>query len=210
LLETYKAGETGIAYFYFDYRDPELQTPNQFLATLLRQLVMQKESFPRFLFELYERWRKDRSQVTIADLMQGCKEIRIAFENCFIVVDALDESNGPRHRKEISDILEDLGLAKFKILITSRPHPQDIERSFRTAIQIQVSASEADIRHFCCSKIDGNEDIHYLVDDTLREDILSTMSKNSQGMYVLSLDLISILSNVRSLGFYYQSFKCRP
>lgn len=157
---------------------------------------MQKEAFARLLIEVYERCRKDRSQVTIADLMQVCKEIRSAFDDCFIVIDALDESNGKRHRKEISDILEDLELAKFKILITSRPHPQDIERRFHKALQIQAFASEEDIRNFCCSKIDGNEDIRELVDETLREDIISTMSKNAQGMYVTSHRLILIISNI--------------
>lgn len=193
LLETYNTGSAGYAYFYFDYRAQDLQTPNLFIATILKQLIIQRKAFAHPLVELYERCRKDRSQVTVADLLQLCREIRTAFENCFIAIDGLDESDGKRHRKEILGILEDLELVNYKIVITSRPHPRDIERRFRKATQIQVTASEADIRSFCRSTIDGNEDIRDLVDDTLLEDILSTMSTNAQGMYVLNYDCTLII-----------------
>lgn len=188
LLETFNAGGAGLAYFYFDYRAQDLQTPNQFLVTILRQFVIQTKASAHLLVKLYERCRNDRSQVTIADLLQVCREIKTAFGSCFVVIDGLDESDSKRHRKEILDTLEGLELAKFKIVITSRPHPQDIERRFRKATQIQVIASEADIKSFCISKMDNNEDIRDLVDDKLRDDILSTMSTNAQGMYVLNYD----------------------
>lgn len=177
-----------MAYFYFDYRAQDLQTPNQFLATILRQLFIQTNASARLLFELYEKCRKDRSQVTIADLLQVCKDIRPAFANCFVAIDGLDESDSKRHRKDILGILEALELAQFKLVITSRPHPQDIERRFRKASQIRVIACEADIRRFCVSKIDDSEDIRDLIDDKLRDDILSTMSINAQGMYVSNDD----------------------
>lgn len=187
LLETYGASRTGVAYFYFDYSAQELQTPNQFLATILRQLFIQSKASGHLLVELYEKYRKDRSQVTVADLLQVCKDIRHAFANCFIAIDALDESDSKKHRKDILGILEALELAKFKLVITSRPHPQDIERRFRKASQIRVTACEADIRSFCISKIDDSEEICDLIDDKLRDDILSTMSTNAQGMYVSTM-----------------------
>lgn len=182
MLETYSAGDAGVAYFYFDYRAQDLQTPDQFLATILRQLLMQTKDSARLLVELYEKCRKDRSQVTVADLLQMCRDVRPAFASCFVLIDGLDESDSKRHRKDILDILEGLELAQFKLVITSRPHPQDIERRFRKATQIQVTACEADIRRFCISKIHDNEDICDLIDDKLRDDILSTMSTNAQGM----------------------------
>lgn len=184
LLETYSTGGAGVAYFYFDYRAQDLQTPNQFLATILRQLSTQTKTSARLLADLYDKCRTDRSQVAVADLLQVCKDIRRLFASCLIVIDALDESDNKRHRKCILDILEALELAQFKLVITSRPHPQDIERRFRKAAQIRVTACEADIMSFCISKIDDNEDIRDLIDDKLRDDILSTMSTNAQGMYV--------------------------
>ena len=184
LLETYDAGGTGVAYFYFDYRAQDLQTPNQFLAAMLRQLLILTKSSARLLAELYEKCRKDRSQVTVADLLQVCRDIRPAFANCFVAIDGLDESDSKRHRKDILAILEALELAQYKLVITSRPHPQDIERRFRKATQIRVTACEADVRSFCISKIDEDEDIRDLIDEKLREDILLTMSANAQGMYV--------------------------
>ena len=190
LLEIYNTSDAGFAYFYFDYRSRDLQTPNMFLATILRQLLSQRNGLTRPLIDLYGRCKKDRSQVTSADLLQMCREIKTAFKNCFVFIDALDESDGKRHRKEILDILEALEVVKFKIVITSRPHPQDVKRHFRNAKQIQVTASEADIRSFCLSRIEGNEDIRDLVDDQLQEDILLTMSTNAQGMYVLKHDWI--------------------
>lgn len=184
LLETYNAGGAGVAYFYFDYRAQDLQTPDQFFATILRQLITQTKTSARLLFELYENCKKDRSRVTVADLLQMCRDIRPTFASCFVIIDGLDESDSKRHRKDILGILEGLELAQFKLVITSRPHPRDIESRFRKAAQIRVTACEADIRSFCMSKIDENEDIRDLIDDKLREDILSTMSTNAQGMYV--------------------------
>ena len=187
LLEKYDATCTGVAYFYFDYRAQDLQTPNQFLATILRQLFMQTKLSAHLLLELNERYRKDRSQVTIADLLQACKDIRPAFANCFVAIDGLDESDSKRHRKDILDALEALELVQFKLVITSRPHPQDIERRFRKSSQIRVTACEADIRSFCVSKIDDSEDIRDLIDEKLRDDILSIMTTNAQGMYVSAM-----------------------
>lgn len=176
------ASGTAFAYFYFDYSAQDLQTPNQFLSTILRQFITQKNSLNHLLGELYERCRKDRSQATVGDFLQMCRDLRTAFENCFILVDGLDESDGKKHRKEILDILKELELVKFKIAITSRPHLQNIKRHFQRISQLHVTASEKDIRSFCFSKFEENEDIRDLVDDKLQEEIVLTMAKNAQGM----------------------------
>lgn len=121
-----------------------------------------------------------------AELMQILKLVGVTFDRVFIIIDALDECDGKRHRKEILRILKNLEIAPFSLFVTSRPHPQDIKQHFENATRIHVEASEKDLRTFCSRMIDENENINELVDEALREDILSTISRNAQGMYVSS------------------------
>lgn len=173
-----------IAHFYFDYQEQELQTPAYFMASLLKQLVLQKSRFPFLVIELYEQLKRERTHAIAAELLETLQKLGATFDRCFLVIDALDECDGKKHRREVLQILENLKQAHFKIFVTSRPHPHDILRLLGKETRIHVEADEADLKIFCSSMINSNDNLCELVDEALREDIISTIVKNAQGMFV--------------------------
>ena len=97
------------------------------------------------------------------------------------VIDALDECK-KTWRKEVLRILEGLNLGLVHLFVTSRPHSHDIKKHFDKTEQVQVEASEADIRTYCYRMMDDNETTHELVEGDLRSHIAETLAQNAQGM----------------------------
>ena len=185
LCEELSANE-GIAYFYFDYREQDVQTPTYFIASVLRQLAVQKVAFPQPLVDFYERFKQDQPQNVATELSQVFQEVCVTFDKCFIVIDALDECNGKSHRKDVLRILSSLNLQTFRIFVTSRPHPHEIKQQFQNAERIQIEASEADLKSYCRRMIESNESTCDIVDDTMKEEVADIISRNARGMYAIS------------------------
>ena len=68
------------------------------------------------------------------------------------------------------------------LFVTSRPHSHDIKQHFDKAEQVQVEASEADIKNYCYRMMDDNETTQELVGGDLRSHVADTVSQNAQGM----------------------------
>lgn len=86
-------------------------------------------------------------------------------------------------------------MGSVQLFVTSRPHSHDIKQHFQGTAQIKVEASGADIRTYCLRMMDGNESTCELVEESLRNDVAETISRNAQGMYgamcFSPLDLLS-------------------
>ena len=178
------SGDTALAYFYFDYREQDGQTPNDFVASLLRQIAVKKEDFPQSLLDFYEDYRHDRAQAATADLFATFRQIYTSFKRCYIIIDALDECKSSLYRKEILKIVSGLDLQIVRLFVTSRPHVHDIKQTFLHAQQIEVEASDQDIRSYCHRMIEDSQSTLDLIDDSLKEEIADAVAKNAQGMYV--------------------------
>ena len=179
-----RASGTSLAYFYFDYREQDAQTPNDFVASLLRQIAAQKVDFPQSLLDFYEHYRHDRAQAETADLFATFQQVYASFEKCYIIIDALDECKSSLYRKEILKIVSGLDLQIVRLFVTSRPHVHDIQQSFLHAQQIEVEASEQDIKIYCHRMIQDSQSTLDFIDDSLKEEVADAVAKNAQGMYV--------------------------
>lgn len=115
-----------LAYFYFDYREQDIQTPASFLASLLHQLAVQKADFPQPLLKFYEHFKHDKAQSLMTDLLTVLQEVCASFDRIYIVIDALDECNSKGHRKQVLTALESLDLGTVRLFVTSRPHAYDV------------------------------------------------------------------------------------
>lgn len=178
------SGDAALAYFYFDYRDQDGQTPNAFVASLLRQIAVQKVDFPQSMLDFYEHCRHDRAQAATADLFATFRQVYTSFEKCYIIIDALDECRSSIYRKEILKVVSGLDLEIVRLFVTSRPHVHDIKQSFLHAQQIEVEASEQDIKNYCHGMIEDSQSTLDLIDDSLKEEVANVVAKNAQGMYV--------------------------
>ena len=178
------SGNAALAYFYFDYREQDGQTPNAFVASLLRQIAVRKVDFPQSLLDFYEHYKHDRAQAETAALFATFRQVYSSFEKCYIIIDALDECRSSLYRKEILKIVSGLDLQIVRLFVTSRPHIHDIQQNFLHAQQIEVEASEQDIRSYCHRMIEDSQSTLDLIDDSLKEEVADAVAKNAQGMYV--------------------------
>jgi ankyrin repeat domain-containing protein 50 len=173
----------GVAYFYCDYRDPDQQTAVNVVASLLKQLLMLQNTLPIPVTELFERYDREKMQAQLEELecifSLACRE----FRRSYIVIDALDECD-TRNRKSILGFLKKLGKWSASVLVTSRPHSQDIGRSLCPCSEIIIEASDTDIRKYLAHKIDEDDDIADLLDETLKQEVIRKIADGARGMLV--------------------------
>ena len=170
-----------IAFFYFDYRDQDYQSPANAVANILKQLASYKSTLPLPVAELYERFKKQQDHPQLQDLentlLLTCRE----FRQIFFIIDALDECDAKRHRKLFLKVLKDLENTSIKMFVTSRPHPDDIKRHLGASPKIMIEASESDIRKYLAHKIDQDGDTD-LINKPLKEEIVTNIANGAQGM----------------------------
>ena len=212
--------QEAIAYFYFDYQQSVQQTPQAFVANILRQFVSQKPSLPVSLLTLYDQRRQEDVLEYSGSLCEILTETVSCFETCFIIIDALDECSNASHRKSIMKMLSDSPWLGVRIFMTSRPHCSEIQTSLSDASHLLIKAHDDDIRAYCASALEMNDDISDLLDDDLREQCINNVAAQAQGMYVFLLPFLSVIERCPSklerkmikrfltlVGFYWLSCK---
>ena len=87
----------GLAYFYFDYRDPAKQNLDACLAILVRQLLDQNPQGIQQLERLREQRQRNLSRnLTTSEYVRLLRELANLQTKVYIVIDALDEAQDPR------------------------------------------------------------------------------------------------------------------
>lgn len=171
-----------------------------FAASLLRQLSVQAKPFPQPVFDFYELFKTESPQKQAKYLMKTLISVCSNFSQCFVIVDALDEID-PKRRKDFLKILKELQSASVKILVATRPHLHDIFETFSSDIRQPVKAHMNDIKTFLTSSLANSENMEELLDDRLTEEVISTLSQNANGMFLLpALQIQAILGQVSKSG----------
>src|SRR3984893_14884549 len=123
---------SAFAYFFFDGKDG--QTGSQTVGSLIRSLIRQFSTpyggVPAVLTELYHSCHDGGAQPSVESLQATLLLILEAFDDVYIVLDALDEC---AERKDLLKwITEMINLRKNKLhlLVTSR-HEEDIAMRLR-------------------------------------------------------------------------------
>ena len=108
------AGLAALAYFYFDVRDEEKQSPRTFLTSLLTQLSAFSEPCCEIISRLQSTHGKGAQRPSIGILINCLKEMLkvVAEQPVYIIIDALNEcpdiSELPTPRAVLLEILKDL------------------------------------------------------------------------------------------------------
>lgn len=174
--------DTGLAYFYCDYADEEIQAADKIIASLLKQLCLLKPSVPIHIAELYEQCQRSRNGLDLARLSSALATLISAFNQTFVIIDALDEFH-EKQRKSLLSVLKTLRRCQAKWFITSRSHPTDIKNSFETDLQLTITAQDSDIRTYLRTTINEDADLKELTADTsLRGLVIDTVAQGAQGM----------------------------
>jgi hypothetical protein len=125
-----KAGSALIAYFYFDFKDPEKQHRRNLLPSLLIQLSAQSRSCCDILSRLYSAHDNGAQKPGDGVLIQCLKDMLALPHSLpvYIILDALDECPNwpgiPSPREQVLALVKellDLRLPHLHICVTSRP-----------------------------------------------------------------------------------------
>ena len=177
--------ETAILFVYIDYKDQETQLVANLIGSLLRQIVRSKNVISTELMMLYEKHLEKRTRASVDELCSVlCSEIR-TFTRVFVLVDAMDEFNekiGDR-APLVTQLTRVMQQHQIRLMITSR-HNADIEKTFPSAVSVEIRASDEDVRKYLESRIQGVSSSTFRVklDSQLQHAIVENVANNVRGM----------------------------
>jgi len=186
-----------VLYFYCSYKEEELHTPQNVMASLLKPITQHMPSLPEDLGKLYCKHSQKKMRPDLDELTHLITREAKPLSDIFVVIDALDEfSDRDWKRNTLLDEIEKLP-ENFRILVTSR-HSQRIGERFKDVPHIEVRAADEDVKR-CDGPMARCNKVTFLAgralsNQTLKEEIIDTMVKKSQGMYALFFFLFAVLN----------------
>jgi hypothetical protein len=181
------------AYFFFDGRDgqKELQTVGSLIRSLIRQFSTPYGGLPATLTKLFHSCHDGGSQPTVKSLQATLILILEAFDDVYIVLDALDEC---AERKDLLKwITEMICLRKDKLhlLVTSRPE-EVIAMHLLSLNPVHVCMEPGLVKNDITRYIDSILDENNQWSNDAKATIKSTLMERAGGMYVRSNMSISL------------------
>ena len=167
---------------YCDYKDQARQTTSELIATLSKQLAARKTELPRQLVDLYEQCNMQDKRPDLRQLTSLLLSLCTTFTQTFVLVDALDECNATNERRLFLSVLKALHEASVKTFITSRPSPEDIKTQLYEVPQVEIVATESDIKRYVKEKTEANHVFMKRITPVLEEQIIDTIASRASGM----------------------------
>lgn len=185
-------GNKAIAHFYFDFNDPNMGMVANFLRSIIAQLAGRKPVLPEAVRGLYDEYIQSRQQPDKRTLVATATSIIGSYENCYIVLDALDECGSTENRKEVLHVLRTLLMTKatggfLHLLATSRNEP-DIQKALEPIVFAQILMDIA--------KVDEDDRLKGRP-VPIKKEIINNLVQKAHGMWVrLNVGIISeVLQN---------------
>ena len=154
LSNAIQAEDVGIAYVYCSYQDRLEQTLVNLLASLLKQLLQEKQFIPKDLENLYEEHIRRGTRPTHDEVFNLLQVSISRYSRVYIVIDALDEcsESGGRPR-ELLSMVRNLTATAISLMVTSRFIPT-IAQHFEQDIQVEIRASKEDVQRYLCGRME--------------------------------------------------------
>jgi hypothetical protein len=180
---------SAFAYFFFDGKDG--QKGSQTVESLIRSLITQFSTpyggVPAVLTKLYHSCHSGRAQPSVESLQATLLLILDAFNDAYIVLDALDEC---AERKAVLKWIKQITSwrkSKLHLLATSRPE-EYIAKNLRLLdpdhVNIKQELVSRDIKSYI-DRILYGEDSFKKWDDKIKANIKNTVLKSAGGMYAV-------------------------
>lgn len=122
LREIYRGQNVAILMLYCNYNDPETQSVQPLIASLMKQNIQARSKIDARLEKLHETHYRKETRPTLDELKELFGDALSQYDKTFIVLDALDEMSDERCRSDLVDCLRAFK-QKSSLLITSRPVP---------------------------------------------------------------------------------------
>jgi hypothetical protein len=177
--------DIGVAYMYCDYADRDNQTAENIIASLVKQLSLQKPSTLDHIQKLYEQCDRGKARPGVTKLTETLRNLCTVYRRIYVVIDALDECDD-ESRELLLAQLEKADHSIVRIFLTSRPHLIEMQRKFGEFPQVEIMAKDSDIREFIQNSIREKANLLELIEDTaqLEEKIVILITSRAKGMWV--------------------------
>ena len=166
--------ETGLAFFYFDYRDQKHQHKTNVMAALMKQLAYQRNELLSSLETAYDR-RRVALRPVYRELVQCFQQYREIYGTVILLFDAFDEC---AIQDDIVRFIEQFSGLGLSIFMTTRPNLLSEIQMYTRASQVKLTAQEHVIRQFIGARIDNK------IPDDLKSKIQDTIARQADGMYL--------------------------
>jgi hypothetical protein len=189
------AGSAIMAYFYFDFRDPNKKSCHDLLLSLVFQLSTRSSPCCDILHHVYETHENGTRQPK-DDTLKECLKAMLGLPArgpIFIIIDALDEcpdSGFPSPRHEVLQLVKqlvELGLEELHICATSRPEVNIRSvlepLAFRSVSLHDENGQKSDIIDYVRSVVDLSPSTamrRWRIDD--KNLVIETLTERADGM----------------------------
>jgi hypothetical protein len=177
LLHSEYPNSLGIAYLYCNYK--EEQDMSHMLAALLKQLLRPST---QLVEQLQKRRTKCNVRLSLDEVSSYLHDVLDKLATTHIVIDALDECQDGTRRQFLAKLRDLRAGRDVRLMVTSR-FILEVEEDFLDALQLEIQASEADVRRFVAGQM------HHLPrcvqrSPELRALLLNRIAEVADGMYV--------------------------
>jgi hypothetical protein len=184
----------GLVYFYFDNHNPNYQTSDDFIRSILKQLLYHERlSFPKNFTNLYDAVTKQGKSAEpdtdkLVSILGECFRL---FDKVFVAVDAFDEC-AEEMRPAVMSHLRKLPQTHLRLFLTGRNgvfdtrnlhDDEELQAWLSQTLTIPMKASDEDIFLYLTSELQKNAKS---LDPALKEQIISSIREQAAGQYVLS------------------------
>ena len=142
----------GVAYVYCNYKSQADQDTASILAAILKQLGQGRPSALGPVERLHDKHASHGTRPSLDDIFSALREVVAQHSYVFIVVDALDECTRETRGQLLSKLFALQKEADVRLTVTSRFVP-DIVDALRPAIELEVKASNEDVKEFVVGQI---------------------------------------------------------
>ncbi|KAF8207260.1 ankyrin repeat-containing domain protein [Mycena galopus ATCC 62051] len=192
----------GVACIYLDHKDTEAQTVRNLLASLWKQLAVDKP-VPAATHELHGYHRKRGTNPALNDILQILHSITTEYSKIYFVVDALDEYPELKRDVLFEHLSKVVEVASVNLLLTSRPHIT-LHPYFPDAATLDIRANEDDLHQVVDEYIYKSRNLskHIRAHPELQEEIRTKIVNESNGMFLvpkLHLDYLNQKKTLKAL-----------
>lgn len=177
-----------VAYFYFDFKDVQKQTPELMVRSLICQLSRKCVKVPVSLELLFSSCENGQRSPSLDSQLDVLQQMIQEYPQCYIILDALDEC---KDRDDLMDILSQIiswQLDKLHVLVTSRKE-RDIQNSLESLVQdqniicLQSGLVNGDIQKYVRDRLLNDASLRkWQKDSDVQHEIEAALTSGPRGM----------------------------
>jgi hypothetical protein len=168
---------TAVIYTYFSYNDQYSQSPSNFMAGLLRQLLSRLPTLPPEIESVYMGCSPNCSRPELPTIFKLFASCVTEFSSVIALFDGLDEC-GDTLLADIVPLISKIMTLSIKVLVTTRPHLAYIEQRLGEPLTLTINAQDGDVEIYVKQRMD----IDRKINPHLRTCIINKVVRQAQGM----------------------------